>query len=73
MQQRIQPDRMRGRNVRASRLLLHAVAMDAAKANMRREGGTVLNAMDRMIGCDMFHRALDDLGGTDAWLAMPRE
>lgn len=56
-----------------TRALVHAAAMDAAKASMRRAGRSVMNEED----AERFHAVFDALfqriGGPEGWLALESE
>jgi hypothetical protein len=56
--------------VAPAKRLLHAAALDQAKAHMRRAGRTALSEEDRDVYLAVFDRLFHDLGGVDGWLRM---
>jgi hypothetical protein len=63
----------RNNSVVASRSLIHAAAMDQARANMRSAGRTAMDDEDTDVFVAVFDRLFHELRGPEAWMAMERE
>jgi hypothetical protein len=59
--------------VPATRVLVHAAAMDAATRRMRAQGRTTLSDEDVDVYIATFDRLFHALGGVEGWLAMPSQ